>query len=227
MIGHLSPRPPNARQTFLVVRSNDGRWKSCVSIWLLRKSFPPSVLKRFARFCTKGRSGFDEPRHGRNAMTRSSSLKKTDSQICKSACTKRPYGIIRRIRPVRSSATSRTGLVPYRSSEKIAGNLHAAAWCSALAGVLRCSSEKVVGLYSTSQKASGNPWSIETFAKQVSGKSKNSFDSGQLLAASQTESASILPTKQHSFDLDADERFMAQSNRMSIYSCEGICASGN
>jgi hypothetical protein len=84
-----------------------------------------------------------------------------------------------------------------------------------------------VGLCSYSQKTSGDPGSVEAFKEKVSEKSTHSFDLGQFLAAPQTEGSEVLPTEQYSHDLDTDQCIMAQSYRMPIYSCEGICDSWN
>jgi len=65
------------------------------------------------------------------------------------------------------------------------------------------------------------------FKEEVSEKSANSFDPGQFLAAPQTESNAFLPAEQYSYDLDTDERVMAQSDRMPVYACEGVCDSRN
>src|SRR4030042_6929863 len=156
----LSRKRRNVRQTFWIAPSNAGLWKNCESIFSRKKSFLRLALKHFAGCCMKTRSGSGEPRPGRNATTRSSSLKKTDTQICKPACTKWPDGVIRRIRSVGSSASARTGLVSYRPSQKTAGHLHSSARRSALAGVLRCPSEKDLGLCPTPQKASGDTWGV-------------------------------------------------------------------
>jgi len=84
-----------------------------------------------------------------------------------------------------------------------------------------------MGLCSSSQKASGVFGNVEVFEEKVSGKSANPFDIGQLFATPQAEGAEVLPTEQHSYDMDADKCFMAESYRMPVYSCEGICDSRN
>jgi len=88
-----------------------------------------------------------------------------------------------------------------------------------LVGVLRCASEKALGLCSASQKASGIFGSIEAVKEKVSETSANPFNSGQLLATPQSEGVVVLPTEQYSSDLDTDKCFMAQSYRMSIHAC--------
>ena len=65
------------------------------------------------------------------------------------------------------------------------------------------------------------------FKEEVFEESANSFDSGQFLAAPQAESVEVLPAEQYSYDLDADQCFMAESYRMSVYACEGIRNSRN
>jgi len=227
MTGLLSQKPQNVRRTFWIVRSNAGLWKNCESIFSRKKSFLPSALKLFAPFCTKQKSGSGEPRPGKNATTRSLSLKKTDSQVCKPACIQRPDNIFRRVRSPGDTSSSGTSLLPHRPSEKTSCNIYPPSRCSALAGVLRCASEKTVGLCSSSQKASGVFGNVEVFEEEVSGQPADTFDSGQLLTAPQAEGAEVLPTEQHSYDMDTDQCFMAESYRMPVYSCEGICDSRN
>jgi len=53
----------------------------------------------------------------------------------------------------------------------------------------------------------------------------NSSDIGQFLAAPQGRCEAVLPKEQCAFDLDADERVVAQSDRMPVYAGEGICVS--
>jgi hypothetical protein len=84
-----------------------------------------------------------------------------------------------------------------------------------------------LGLCSASQTTSGIPWGIEAFKKEVLQRSANSSDFGQLLAAPEGKGVAVLPQKQYSFDLDADQCIMAQSYRMSIYPCQGIRNSWN
>jgi len=60
------------------------------------------------------------------------------------------------------------------------------------------------------------------FTEDVSEETTNSFDTGQLLTAPQSKSAEVLPSEQYSSDLDTDQRIMAQSYRMSVYTCKGI-----
>jgi hypothetical protein len=66
-----------------------------------------------------------------------------------------------------------------------------------------------MGLRSASKKTSGISGSVEAFKAQLSEESANPSDFGQLLAAPKTKCASVLPAKQHPFDLDADQRLMA------------------
>lgn len=222
MTGLLSQRPPSALRTFWAVHSNAGRWKSCVNIWWQKRLFPRSVLKLFAPFCTKEKSGSDAPKRGKSAMIRGLSLKKTNPQVCKQGRIQWPDNIFRRVRPSGDTSSTGTNLLPYRPSETSACHLSSPSRCSALAGILRCSSEKTVGLCSFSQKTSGSPGSVEAFKEKVPEKSTHSFDPGQFLAAPQVESDTVLPTEQHSFDLDTHQCIMAQSYRMSIYTCEGV-----
>lgn len=227
MTGLLSQRLPSVLRTFWAVRSNAGRWKSCVNIWWQKRLFPRSALKLFAPFCTKEKSGSDAPKRGKSAMIQGLSLKKTNPQVCKQARIQWPDNIFRRVRPSGDTSSTGTNLLPYRSSKTFASHLSPPSRCSALAGILRCSSEKAVGLCSCSQKTSGDPGSVEVFKEKVSEKSTHSFDSGQLLTASQAKSAALLSQRQYPLDLDADQCIMAQSYRMPVYSCEGICDSWN
>ena len=227
MTGLLSQTPPSVLRIFWAVRSNAGRWKSCVNIWWQKRLFPRLVLKLFAPFCTKEKLGSDAPKRGKSAMIQGLSLKKTNPQVCKQARTQWSDNIFRRVRPSGDTSSTGTNLLPYRPSETFTCHLSPPSWCSALAGILRCSPEKTVGLCSCSQKTSGSPGSVEVFKEKVSEKSTHSFDPGQFLAAPQTEGAEVLPTEQYSYDLDTDQCFMAQSYRMPVYSCEGICDSWN
>ncbi len=222
-----SRKLPNVLQTFWAARSNAGRWKSCVNIWWQRRLFPRLVLKLFAPFCTKEKSSSDAPKLGKSAMIQGLSLKKTNPQVCKQAPIQWPDNIFRRVRPSGDTSSTGTNLLPYRPSKTFACHLSPPSRCSALAGILRCPSEKAVGLCSSSQKTSGSPGSTEAFKEKVSEKTTHSFDLGQFLAAPQTEGAEILPTEQYSYDLDTDQCFMAQSHRMPVYSCERICDSWN
>ena len=96
---------------------------------------------------------------------------------------------------------------------------------AALAGVLRCSLRQAVGIYPQPKTTSGNAWGFEASSQKLSCMSAYSSDTGQLLAAPQGCRETVLPAEQYSFDLDADERVMAQSDRMSVYAGEGVCLS--
>jgi len=160
-------------------------------------------------------------------MIQGLSLKKTNPQVCKQARIQWPHDIIRRIRPVGDSSSAGTNLLPYEPSEKTSCNVYSPAWCSALAGFLRHTQEKAVGLCSASQATSGIPRSIETFKEEVSERPANSSDPGQLLTPPQGKGTALFPEEQYSFDLDTDQCIMAQSYRMPIYPCQGICGSWN
>ncbi len=68
---------------------------------------------------------------------------------------------------------------------------------------------------------------VEVFEEEVSGKSANPFNIGQLFTTPQVEGNDILPAEQYPYALDADQCFMAEPYRMPVYSCEGICDSRN
>ena len=224
---HLLQKQLNALQTCWVALLNVGLWKNLESISSEKKSFLRSALKRFEASCMTKRSSFDGSKHGKNATIRSLSLKKTDSQICKPALIQWPDDLIRRIRPTGDSSSAGTSLLSYGSPEKTSCNVYTPTWCSALAGFLRCAQEKAVGLCSFSQAASGIPRSIKAFKEEVSEKSANPFDPGQLLTPSQGKGIAVLSKEQYSPDLDTDQCFMAESYRMSVYPCQGIRDSWN
>jgi hypothetical protein len=223
----LLPKQPSALQTFWIAHLSVGLWKNFGSILLRKRLYRLSVLKRFALFCMRKKSNFDESKHGKNATIQSLSLKKTDSQICKQTCFKWPNNILRRVRSTGNSPSARTNLLSYRPSEKASCNIYSPSRCSALDGFLRCTQEKVVGLCSASQASSGISRSVKVIKEEVSESSENSSDIGQLLATSQSKGIAILPKEQYTFDLDTNQCIMAQSYRMSIYSCKGICYSWN
>jgi len=158
-------------------------------------------------------------------MIRGLRLKKTNPQVCKQARMQWSDNIFRRVRSSGDTSSTGTKLLPYRPSETFACHLSSPTRRSALVGILRCSSEKAVGLCSSSQTTPGSPGNVEAFKEEVSEKSTHSFDLGQFLAAPQTKGSEVLPTEQYSHDLDTDQCFMAQSYRMPVYSCEGICNS--
>ena len=227
MTRHLSPKPQNVRRTFWAVPLSDGRWKNCGSIFLPKRSSRRSALKHFEVFCMRKRSNFDARKHGKSATTRGLTLKKTDSPVRKPARGQWSHDFIRRVWPAGNSAATGAGLVRNRSSEAAAGHLYPNPRRAALAGLLRCSQEKAVGLYATPQTASGVSGSLEVFAEEVSQRLAHSPDFGQLLPAPQRESAAVLSQEQYSFDLDADQRIMAQSYRVSVHPCQGIRHSWN
>jgi hypothetical protein len=217
----------NALRTFWIVLLNAGLWRNCETILSRRRSLLRSALKRFAPFCMRKKSSFDESKHGKNATVRNFGLKKTNPPICKPTCSKWSDDLIRRIRPIRDSFSTGTNLLPYGPSEKTSCNVYSPPRRTALAGFLRCTPEKAVGLYVAPQTTSGISRSIEIFKEEVSGRSANSPDSGQFLTAPQSQGLAVLPREQYSFDLDANQCIMAQSYRMSIYPCQGIRDSWN
>lgn len=223
----LSQKPPNAHRIFWAVRLNDGPWKNCVNTFFRKRFFPRYVLKRFVRFCTKGKSSSGESRRGKNATIRDWRLKKTDPKVCKQTCIQWPDRVIRRIWAVGNPPATRTGLVSQRPPETLARDIYSSSWRSALAGVLRCSSEKAVGLCSQEKTSSGSIECFETASQQISETAADSFNPGQLLAASKAKSATLLSQKQYPPDLDSDKCIMAQSYRMPVYACKGICNSWN
>ena len=160
-------------------------------------------------------------------MIRGLRPKKTNPQVCKQARIQWPDNIFRRVWPSGDTSSTGSNLLPYRPSGTFACHLYASARRSALAGILRCAREKAVGLCSAPQTTSGIPRCIEAFKKEVPQRSANSSDFGQLLPAPEGKGVAVLPQKQYSFDLDADQCIMAQSYRMSIYPCQGIRDSWN
>jgi hypothetical protein len=82
-----------------------------------------------------------------------------------------------------------------------------------------------VGLCLQKKASSGSVKRIETVSQKVSETSADSFDIRQFFTAPQTGDIAVLSKEQYSYDLDADERFMAQSHRMPVHSCERICNS--
>jgi hypothetical protein len=82
-----------------------------------------------------------------------------------------------------------------------------------------------VGLCLQKKASSGSVKRIETASQKVSETSADSFDIRQFFTAPQTGDIAVLSEEQYSYDLDADERFMAQSHRMPVHSCERICNS--
>ena len=183
MTRHLSLKRQNVRRTFWVVRLSVGRWKNCGSILLPKRSSRKSALKHCGAFCMRKKSSFGVRKHGKNATTRSLSLKKTDSPVCKSARRQWSHDFIRRVWSSGNSTSTRTGLVRNRPSETVAGHLYPNPRRAALAGLLRCPREKAVGLHAASQTTSGVPRSVEAVTEKVFPRSANTSDSGQLLAA--------------------------------------------
>ena len=223
----LSQKLQNAHQTFWAVLLSDGLWKNFGSIWWQKILYFRYVLKHFVRFCTKGKLNSGEPKHGKNATTQDLNPKKTDSKVRKSASLQRANGCFRRVWSIGDSSSAGSGLVSQRSSKTSSCNIYSSSRCSALAGFLRCTSENTVGLCSQEKASSGNIECFEAASQQVSGKATDSFNSGQFLSASQTKGVEVLSTEQYSHDMDADQRIMAESYRVPVYSCKGICHSWN
>ena len=227
MIRLSSRRRPNARRTFWAVRSNAGRWKNCVNIWWQKRLLARSASKLFALFCMRKKSGSDVQKPGKNAMIRGLRPKKTNPQICKQARIQWSDDIFRRVWPSGDTSSAGPSLLPHKPSDTFACHLSSASRCSALAGILRCASEEAVGLCTQEKASPGSIECFETASQLLSGRSADSFDTGQFFTASQVEGIAVLPEAQHSYDLDADQCFMAESYRMSVYTCEGICYSRN
>ncbi|AQQ08671.1 hypothetical protein L21SP3_00460 [Sedimentisphaera cyanobacteriorum] len=223
----LSQKRPSVRRTCWVARLSGGLWRSCESTCLPKRLSRRSASKPFAVFCMRKRSSFDGPKPGKNATIPSSSLKKTDSPVCKPAGRQRPHDLLRRVWSFGNPASAGAGLVRNRPSQTPAGHIYPNPWRAALAGFLRCAQEEAVGLYAAPKAASGVPGSAKAFTEEISAGAANSSDFGQLLAAPQGESSAVLPKEQYSPDLDANQCFMAQSDRMPVYSCQGIRDSRN
>ena len=224
---HLSLKQRNARRIFWGAHLSDGRWRNFANILLPRRLFLRSVSKHFGVFCMRKRSSFDVRKHGKSVTTRSFNLKKTDPTVCKPARSQWSHDFIRRVWSSGNPASTGAGLVRNRPPETVAGHLYPNPRRATLAGLLRCSREKAVGLHAASKTASGVSGSLEVVKEEVSQRAANSSDLGQLLATPQGESTAVLPHKQYSFDLDANQRIMAQSYRVSIHPCQGIRHSWN
>jgi len=156
-------------------------------------------------------------------MIRTFGLKKTDSQIREEIGDRRPDGCLRRVRAAGGSSPCRSVLVSQTGSP--ACDIYKTFRRSALAGVLRCSRRQALGVYPQPKTTPGNAGRLETSSQKVSCLSANPSDTGQLFAAPQGCCEAVLPEEQCAFDLDADERFMAQSDRVSVYAGERICFS--
>src|SRR4030042_3690845 len=207
--------------------SNAGPLKSFASILLRIKSSSLSVSRNFAVFLTRRRSDSDAPKRGKNATIQGSSLKKTNPKVCKPARIQRPNGIFRRIWSIGDSACSRAMWLSYRPSQTASCNLYPPSWGSPLACVLRFASKETMGIHSRTQEASGSFGCVEITSSAVSAGAEDTSDFGQFLASLEEKGDSVLPIKQYSSCLDADQCFMAQPYRMPIYACERICYSRN
>lgn len=219
----LLSRRPCVRRTCWENPLDDGLWQSCVNISSRKRLSYPSVWRRFGRFCEAVKSGCDAQKRGRNATIRTFGLKKTDSQIREEIDGRWSDGRLRRVRSVGSSSPGRAVLVPQTGS--FACDIYKTLRRSALAGVLRCSRRQALGIYSQPKTTPGNAGRLETSSQKVSHLAANSPDTGQLFAAPQGRCEAVLPKEQCAFDLDADERVVAQSDRMPVYTGEGICVS--
>lgn len=224
---HLSLKQLNARRIFWGAHLSDGRWRNFANTLLPRRLSLRSVSKHFGVFCMRKRSNFDVRKHGKSVTIRSFSLKKTNSPVCKPARSQWPHDFIRRVWSSGNPASTGTGLVRNEPPETVAGNLYPNSRGAALAGFLRCAREKAVRLHAASKTAPRVPRSVKAFTKEISQTAANPSNPGQLLPTPQGESAAVLPQKQYSFDLDANQCIMAQSYRMSVYPCQGICDSWN
>jgi len=223
----LSPKLLNVLLIFWIVHLSVGLWKNFENILSRKRLFARSALKHFEQFFMRKKSGSDASKAGKNATIRSLNLKKTNPQVCKQTRLQWPDNIFRRVRSSGDTSSTWTNLLPYKPPGTFACHLSPPSWCSALAGILRCSSEKAVGLCPSSQKTSGSLRSIKVFKEKVSEKSACSSVIRQLLAAPQGEGIAVLSKEQYSLDMDADECFMAQSYRMPVYLRERICDSWN
>lgn len=79
-----------------------------------------------------------------------------------------------------------------------------------------------MGLHAHKKTLTRGAGSPETNAQAVPGRSTHPLDSRQLFAARNARGAPMVPTEQRAFDLDTDERILAQPNRMSVYPGQGI-----
>jgi len=204
-------------------RLDAGLWPSCVNISSRKRLLALSVWRRFGRFCEAVKFGCDAQKRGKNATIRTLGLKKTDSQIREEIGGRWPDSCLRRVRPVGSSPSSRSVLVSQTGSP--ACDVYKTLWRAALAGVLRCSRRQTLGIYPQPKTTSRDAGCIETSSQKVSCSAANPSDTGQLFAAPQGRCEAVLPEEQCAFDVDADERVVAQSDRMPVYASEGICFS--
>ena len=218
----LLPRRRSVRLISWAVHLSDGLWKRCENIFFRRRWFPPLALKLSGRFCMKRRSSFAARRPGKSVTIPSLSRKKSNSTLCKPAGQQWPHHFFRRVWPFGDSTSSRSKLVPQPSSQEAASNLHPNSRCSALAGLLRCAQEEVVGLCPQTQKTSGILGRSETATQKVPSGPENPPDPGQLCTASQGEGATVLLAEEYPSDLDAHQCIMAEPYRVSVHPRQGI-----
>jgi len=206
----LSSRRLCVRPTCWAGPLDAGLWPNYVNISSRRGLLTLLVWRRFGKFCEAVKFGCDAQRRGRNATTHAFGLKKTDSQIRKDAGGGWPDSCLRRVRTAGGSPSSWSVLVSKTGSP--ACDVYKTLWCAALAGVLRRSRRQAVGIHPRTKTASRDAWCLETSSQKVSRLSANPSDTGQLFAAPQGRRETVLPEEQCPYDLDADERVMAQSD---------------
>jgi hypothetical protein len=210
------------RPTFWAGPFDAGRSRSCGIIFVKSESWTPSAWRRFATFLRGTRFGCNEPRRGKNATIPSFGLKKTDPAVREAAGPQWSDDFLRRVRAVGDTPASRAIVSSGGQAHTLARDVYAKARCATLAGLLRRAFRSAVGVHAAAEAFARSAGRAETNAATVSAQAADSSDPGQLLSARHAAGATVVPEEQHSFDLDADKRLMAQSYRITVHAGQGI-----
>ena len=202
--------------------SRDGRCPNSATSSSKNESWSRSVSRPFARFSRAQRSSCVAQRPGKSATTPSFDLKKTDPALCEPTCGQRAYDLIRRVWSAGGSTATRAMLASHQQAETAACHLHAETWRASLAGILRHPRRQVVGIHSAQETGDRDSGCVETHAPTISAQATHPPDSGQPLSPWDTRSQAVVSKEQCPPDMDANQRFLVESDRVPIHTGEGV-----
>ena len=203
-------------------RLSAGRCPNSESSWYQKKSSSPSASRRSVEFFAIRRYHYNAPKPGKSATTQSYDLKKSNSSVRKPAGSQRSNHRLRRVRPSGNPTSRRPFMADPLQIAPYSRHLSSLPRRKTLAGVLRRTRQRIVGIPARQEAFARIPRCLEANAETIPSLRTDSLDPRQLFSAQEERSGKVVQRQQCAFDLDTDQCLMVKPNRMSLYRCKRV-----